>query len=146
MHYREVYAPYALQFVRGCLPKHVLEGRDIDRANDYNRSLLGTGPYRVAEWKSGEYILLERVPDYWRGAPKINKLLFKFMANTNTRINQLKAGEVHMVATLPWDKHREVAERSRARRSIARRERLRARHAEPAPVRRRLPMSAFAAR
>ena len=28
----EVYAPYALQFIRGTLPKHVLEGRDIDRA------------------------------------------------------------------------------------------------------------------
>ena len=39
--------------------------------SDYNRSLLGTGPYRVAEWKTGEYILLERVPTYWRGTPKI---------------------------------------------------------------------------
>lgn len=109
VHYREVYAPYALQFVRGCLPRHVLQGRDIDRANDYNRSLLGTGPYRVAEWKTGEYILLERVPNYWRGTPKIAKLLFKFLSNTNTRINQLKAGEVHLVATVPWDKHRELS-------------------------------------
>ncbi len=68
LHYREVYAPYALQFVRGTLPKHVLEGRDIDSANDYNRAPLGTGPYRVAEWKSGEHIRLEAVPNYWRGA------------------------------------------------------------------------------
>ena len=66
LHYREVYAPYQLQFVRGTLPKHVLEGRDIDSANDYNRAPLGTGPYRVAEWKSGEYIRLEAVPNYWR--------------------------------------------------------------------------------
>ena len=108
VHYREVYAPYALQFIRGCLPKHLLQGRDIDRAADYNRGLLGTGPYRVAEWRSGEYILLERVDTYWRGAPKIAKLLFKFVSNTNTRINQLKAGEVHLVATVPWDKHREL--------------------------------------
>ena len=111
VHYKEVYAPYALQFMRGLLPKHVLEGRDIDRATDYNRSPLGTGPYRVAEWKSGEYILLERVPNYWRGAqfPKIEQILFRFVANTNTRINQLKSGEVHLVAMFPWDKHREVA-------------------------------------
>jgi peptide/nickel transport system substrate-binding protein len=108
--YREVYAPYALQFVRGLLPKHVLQGRDIDRAGDYNRAPLGTGPYRVAEWKSGEYIRLERVPGYWRGSayPKIRQILFRFIANTNTRINQLKSGEVHVVATFPWDKHREV--------------------------------------
>ena len=110
VHYKEVYAPYALQFVRGTLPKHVLEGRDIDTANDYNRAPLGTGPFRVAEWKSGEYIRLERMPNYWRGSglPAIEQILFKFIANTNTRINQLKSGEVHLVAMFPWDKHREV--------------------------------------
>jgi peptide/nickel transport system substrate-binding protein len=111
LHYREIYAPYALQFVRGTLPKHVLEGRDIDSANDYNRAPLGTGPYRVAEWKSGEFIRLEAVPNYWRGAgmPAIKTLIFKFIANTNTRINQLKSREVDMVVMFPWDKHREVA-------------------------------------
>ena len=109
VHYKEVYAPYALQFVRGTLPKHVLQGRDIDTANDYNRAPLGTGPYRVAEWKSGEFIRLERVPEYWRsGLPAIRQILFKFIPNTNTRINQLKSGEVHLVAMFPWDKHREV--------------------------------------
>ena len=111
LHYDEVYAPYQLQFMRGTLPKHVLEGRDIDTANDYNRAPLGTGPYRVAEWKTGEYIRLEAVPAYWQGngQPRIKTLLFKFIPNTNTRINQLKSGEVDMVVMFPWDKHREVA-------------------------------------
>jgi peptide/nickel transport system substrate-binding protein len=110
LHYREIYAPYQLQFVRGTLPKHVLEGRDIDTANDYNRAPLGTGPYKVAEWKSGEFIRLEAVPDYWQGRPAaIKTLTFRFIANTNTRINQLKSGEVDMVVMFPWDKHREVA-------------------------------------
>ncbi|MFN8062568.1 MAG: peptide ABC transporter substrate-binding protein [Vicinamibacterales bacterium] len=112
VHYREVYAPYALQFVRGLLPKHVLAGRDIESANDYNRNPLGTGPYHLAEWKTGEHILLERVPDYWRGSslPAIKRILFKFIPNTNTRINQLKSGEVHLVALVPWDKYREVSD------------------------------------
>jgi peptide/nickel transport system substrate-binding protein len=110
VHYKEVYAPYRLQFFRGTLPKHLLEGRDIDKANDYNRNPLGTGPYRVAEWKTGEYVLLERVSDYWRGPsyPKIKRILFRFVTNTTTRINQLKAGEVHLVALVPWDKVREL--------------------------------------
>lgn len=108
--YREVYAPYALQFVRGALPKHVLEGRDIDGAADYNRKPLGTGPYRLVEWKSGEYVLLERVPGYWRGdsLPHIRRLVFKFIPNTTARVNQLRSGEVHVTALLPWDKYREV--------------------------------------
>jgi peptide/nickel transport system substrate-binding protein len=110
LHYKEIYAPYQLQFVRGTLPKHVLDGRDIDTANDYNRAPLGTGPYKVAEWKSGEFIRLEAVPQYWQGKPaSIKTLTFRFIANTNTRINQLKSGEVDMVVMFPWDKHREVA-------------------------------------
>jgi len=110
VHYKEIYAPYDIQFIRGALPKHVLEGRDVDRAQDYNRNPLGTGPYRLAEWQAGEFIMLERVPHYWRGDeyPKIRRLLFRFVANTNTRINQLKAGEVHVVALMPWDKFREM--------------------------------------
>lgn len=117
VHYKEVYAPYQLQFVRGTLPRHVLAGRDINSANDYNRAPLGTGPYRVKEWKTGEYILLERVPAYWRGSgqPKIRQLLFRFLANTTTRINLLKSGEVHLVALLPWDKVREVQPLARLR-------------------------------
>ena len=110
VHYREVYAPYQMQFARGTLPKHILDGKNIDGATDYNRKPLGTGPYRVVEWKTGEHILLEGVPNYWRGAefPKIKRLLFKFLPNTTTRINQLKSGEVQMVALVPWDKVREL--------------------------------------
>ena len=110
VHYKEVYAPYQLQFVRGTLPKHVLEGRDLNTANDYNRAPLGTGPYKVKEWKTGEYILLERAEGYWRGPeyPKIRQLLFRFLTNTTTRINLLKSGEVHMVALVAWDKVREL--------------------------------------
>lgn len=110
VHYKEVYAPYRLQFVRGTLPKHILLDKNIDAASEYNRKPLGTGPYRVVEWKTGEYILLEGVPNYWRGAefPKIKRLLFKFLPNTTTRINQLKSGEVQLVALVPWDKVREL--------------------------------------
>lgn len=110
VHYKERYAPYELQFIRGALPKHVLEGKDIDRATEYNRNPLGTGPYKVTEWKTGEYILLEKVPNYWQGAqyPKINRILFKFIPNTTTRINQLKSGEAHIAALVPWDKYREI--------------------------------------
>ena len=112
VHYKELYAPYRMQFFRGTLPKHLLEGRDIDKDNDYNRNPMGTGPYRVAEWKTGEYILLEKVPDYWRGPeyPHIKKILFRFIPNTSTRINQLRDGEVHMVALVPWDKVRDLTD------------------------------------
>ena len=111
VHYKEIYAPYKMQFFRGTLPKHLLQGRDIDKAGDYNRNPMGTGPYKLAEWKTGEYILLEKVPNYWRGAqyPKIDKVLFRFISNTTTRINQLRSGELQLVALIPWDKVRDLS-------------------------------------
>ena len=110
VHYKEIYAPYKMQFFRGTLPKHLLEGRDIDKAGDYNRNPMGTGPYKLAEWKTGEYILLEKVANYWRGTqyPKIDKVLFRFISNTTTRINQLRSGELQLVALIPWDKVRDL--------------------------------------
>lgn len=110
LHYREVYAAYENQFFRGLLPRHLLEGRDIETAVDYNRNPLGTGPYRVKEWRTGEYILLERVPDYWRGSeyPHIRQIMFRFLSNENTRIQALRAGEANLVGPLPWDRVPEV--------------------------------------
>ena len=110
VHYKERYAPFENQFIRGMLPKHVLEGKDIEKAVDYNRNPLGTGPYRLKEWKAGEYIVLERVENYWRGReyPVIGQLVFRFLTNQNTRIQSLRAGEVQLVGTLPWDKAPEL--------------------------------------
>ncbi|MEO7964911.1 MAG: ABC transporter substrate-binding protein, partial [Gemmatimonadaceae bacterium] len=39
---------------------------------------------------------------------KIKRILFKFIPNTTTRINQLKSGEAHIAALVPWDKYREL--------------------------------------
>ncbi len=110
IHYKEIYAAYENQFFRGLLPQHLLEDRDIETAVDYNRDPLGTGPYRIKEWRTGEYILLESVADYWRGAeyPRIKQIMFRFLANENTRIQSLAAGEVNLVGPLPWDKVPEV--------------------------------------
>ena len=112
LHYKEVYAPYQLQFVRGTLPKHVLEGRDIDTANDYNRAPLGTGPYRVAEWKSGEYIRLEARAQLLAGrrpAAHQDAALHVRAQHQHPHQPVEEPAKCDMVVMFPWDKHREVA-------------------------------------
>src|SRR5262245_54887571 len=102
--YRQIYAAYQDQFWRGALPRHVLEGKDLNAFPAYDRKPIGTGPYKVEEWRTGEYLLLTRNEDYWRGAPAIEKLLFRFLPSSNTRMNQLRAGEVQVVDNVPLDK------------------------------------------
>jgi peptide/nickel transport system substrate-binding protein len=102
--YENVYAGYQDQFWRGALPSHVLEGKDVNAFPEYDRRPIGTGPYKVKEWRTGQHLLLERNEEYWRGAPRIREILFRFLPSSNTRVNQLRAGEVHVVDNVPLDK------------------------------------------
>jgi peptide/nickel transport system substrate-binding protein len=64
---------------------------------------LGTGPFKFAEWKPGEYVRVVKNPDYWRGAdmPKLDEIVFSFIPDPNTRVNALKAGEHDLGQILP---------------------------------------------
>jgi len=81
------------------LPEHILGHLDtagIVTYEPYNRGsqTIGTGPFKFAEWKSGEYIRVVRNEDYWRGPdfPKIDEIVWSFIPDSNTRLNALKAG------------------------------------------------------
>jgi ABC-type transport system substrate-binding protein len=68
--YRKPYSPSLLSWSMGVLPKHILEGHDSQWwAANFNRSPIGTGPYKFEEWKSNQYIRLKRNDDYWEGKP-----------------------------------------------------------------------------
>lgn len=90
------------------LPEHVLGNmstEEIVNYTPYNRGdeLVGTGPFRFAEWRSGEYIRVVRNEDYWRGdgAPGIDEIVWSFIPDSNTRLNAMKAGQYHYARLEP---------------------------------------------
>jgi peptide/nickel transport system substrate-binding protein len=85
------------------LPKHFLEGQDILTYDAYNRSPLGTGPFKFAEWKPGEYVRVVKNENYWRGPefPKLDEIVFNFIPDPNTRLNGLKSGTYDFGQILP---------------------------------------------
>ena len=62
---------------------------------------IGTGPFKFKEWVKDERIVLEANKDYWKGAPKIEKVVFKPIPERGTRIAMLKTGEVDIISELP---------------------------------------------
>jgi peptide/nickel transport system substrate-binding protein len=95
------YAYYSGLF-EAVLPKHLLGGltaAEIVNYEPYNRgrATVGTGPFRFAEWKTGEYIRVVRNPDYWRGStvPQIDEIVWAFIPDSNTRLNALRRGQYH---------------------------------------------------
>jgi peptide/nickel transport system substrate-binding protein len=75
---------------------------------DYGNSTGGvncTGPFRLAEWRSGESITLERYDGYWDDElrAKSGEVEFLFMNDATARVNALKSGEVDGGWMIPWD-------------------------------------------
>ena len=53
------------------LPEHYWRTRDLSETT--LAPPLGSGPYRLAEFQAGGFLLLERVPDYWGRDLPVNK-------------------------------------------------------------------------
>ena len=102
-----VYGYYASIF-EAILPEHVLGGmttEEIVNYTPYNRGdeMVGTGPFRFAEWKSGEYIRVTRNDSYWRGTnlPAVDEIVWSFIPDNNTRLNAMKTGRYHFARIEP---------------------------------------------
>jgi peptide/nickel transport system substrate-binding protein len=73
-----------------CIPAaHLISPRFIDQ-----RHPVGTGPFRFVEWIPNERIVLDANPDYWDGKPQIDRLIFKVVPDSSTRLIQLQTGQI----------------------------------------------------
>ena len=60
---------------------------------------LGTGPFVLSEWVRGDRIVLLRNKDYWaKGLPKLERVTYRFIADPNSALAALKAGDVDVSA------------------------------------------------
>ncbi len=101
VHYKSVYAPYPSNFF-SLMPKALLEKEADISKTDYVRRPLGTGPFKVTEFKAGDSITLEKNTNY-RGAPDkpyLDKIIFKSVPSSQVALAQLQAGEVHAMWNL----------------------------------------------
>ena len=68
---------------------------------DYGRNPVGTGPFKFVEWVTNDHITLEANEDYWRGAPELDRVVFRVIPEDGARMLALRAGEVDMVLNPP---------------------------------------------
>lgn len=59
---------------------------------------VGTGPFKLKEWKRKDTITLVKNKDYWqKGKPKLDGLIFKVIPDNTARLNALKNGEIDLM-------------------------------------------------
>ena len=83
------------------LPKHLLAQYPNINHVDYNTKPVGIGPFRYVEWVRDDHVTLEANPYYWRGQPKLKKIVYKFIPDRNTLFTQLQTGEVDLWPYVP---------------------------------------------
>jgi peptide/nickel transport system substrate-binding protein len=66
----------------------------------FGESPVGTGPYKFDHWTRGQEIVLVANPDYWGGAPQIQKVTYRFIGEPGTRLSGLMAGELDVITNL----------------------------------------------
>jgi peptide/nickel transport system substrate-binding protein/oligopeptide transport system substrate-binding protein len=65
---------------------------------DFGRNPVGTGAYRMTEWKLGQRVVFERNTDYFReGAPLLDKITFEVGQDPSVALLRLKRGEVDVL-------------------------------------------------
>ena len=61
----------------------------------------GTGPYKFVEWVKDDRVVLEANPDYWGGAPKIKRIVWRPIPEARTRIAELRTGGIDVAGDIP---------------------------------------------
>ena len=123
--YKRLYSPAFGTWGMGILPEHLLNKealkREVEsktvvpdkfnlRESDFNRHPIGTGPFVFREWKSDQYIILDRNEQYWEGTPNYKSYTFRIVPDLLTQEMEFYGGAIdsygvqpHQVARLKDD-------------------------------------------
>lgn len=70
-------------------------------SGDITTAPVGTGPFALTEYVSGDHITLEANADYWGGAPQVGGVEFRFISEASTALGALRAGEIQWTDVVP---------------------------------------------
>ncbi len=84
------------------LPAHLFQGNDPLKNPASTTAPIGTGPFKLVEWRRGDYIKLAKSPTYWEpGKPYLDEIVVKIITQAAGRIQALQGGEVDLVQAFP---------------------------------------------
>jgi ABC-type transport system substrate-binding protein len=114
--YKRLYSPALSTWAIGIVPEHLLNdealrdearrtGNDPEkfsmRQSSFNRHPIGCGPFVFHEWKSDQYIALDRFDDYWEGPPNYKRFMYRIIPDLLTQEMEFYAGTVDDYAVEP---------------------------------------------
>ncbi len=68
---------------------------------DASQHPVGTGPFKFVEAVRNDHVTVEANPDYWGGKPKVDRIIFRIIPESATRMLALERNEVQILADVP---------------------------------------------
>jgi peptide/nickel transport system substrate-binding protein len=69
----------------------------VESGHDLATKPVGSGPMKLTSWNRGADIELEANPDYWAGAPEVEKVSIKIIADNSARAQAFEAGDLDVI-------------------------------------------------
>lgn len=91
----------------GAIPKHILEPifqkhGTLDQAAWNRQPGVGHGPFLLKTWETGSHLLFEANPAYWRGKPKVDRLVVRIVPDETAQVATLKTGSTDIGVFISW--------------------------------------------
>lgn len=85
------------------LPRHIWEQYDTPTgAVEFeNVEMIGSGPFRLVEYRQGEFVHLAAVKDHPLTPPKIDEVVFQTFDNQDALVQAILTGQVDMITEMP---------------------------------------------
>jgi ABC-type transport system substrate-binding protein len=114
--YKRLYSPALGTWGMGILPEHILNqealkkeaerlGKDPDkfsmRQSEFDRHPMGCGPFVFKEWKSDQFIDLDRFEDYWERSPHYKRYVMRIIPDLLTQEMEFYAGTLDSYQVQP---------------------------------------------
>jgi peptide/nickel transport system substrate-binding protein len=81
------------------LPKHIWETEDAVEFE--NVAAIGSGPFKMVEYKPNEFVHLAANEDYFGGPPKVDEVILQTFENQDALVQAIKTGQVDMITEMP---------------------------------------------
>lgn len=81
------------------LPKHIWEAQD--KLEYENIEMIGSGPFKMAEYVQNEFVRLTANKDHFSTPPKVDEAVFQTFENQDALVQAIRTGQVDMITEMP---------------------------------------------
>ena len=84
------------------LPKHIWEPYEDDLSACPNEEMIGSGWFKLKEWKAASHLIFEANPNYWRGRPALDEIHIMIVPDDEAQMAAIKTGDTDIGVFLSY--------------------------------------------